>query len=158
MTVLEAAQAEAQKELSDLPLTDGMPPPAVEQLSRIARLKTYPAGRVLFSESNRHDRIHILCNGLVTLEMRVPDHGMRKILTVGRGELLAWSSLLSDGIMTTTAIATEPTRAVEFLTDDLKIMCEHNHEIGYHVMRQVAIALAHRLLATRLQLLDLFRS
>lgn len=149
--------SEVRDALLNLEFTEGMPASAVDQLTQIATLKTYTAGRVLFYESDFHPQIHILCDGLVTMEMRIPGHGVRKILSLGRGELLAWSALLADGVMTTTAIATEETTVVEFLTDDLKSLCERNHELGYYVMRTVAVSLARRLLVTRLQLLDLFR-
>ncbi len=144
-------------ELAGLGLTDGMPPPAVKRFARIAKNNTYPAGKILFNESDRYHQIHIICDGLVTLEMRVPGHGVQKILTLGRGELLGWSALLADGVMTTSAVATEATKTIEFETKELKLLCEQDHEVGYHVMRQVATSLAKRLLATRLQLLDLFR-
>lgn len=145
------------EELARLSLTEGMPYALREQLAKIASYQSYPAGRVLFNESDLHHRIYILCSGLVTLEMRVPGHGTQKILTLGRGDLLAWSALLSDGVMTTSAVASEAIDTIEFVTDDLKDLCQQNHEIGYHVMKQVAISLSKRLLATRLQLLDLFR-
>jgi CRP/FNR family cyclic AMP-dependent transcriptional regulator len=157
LIALDPTKQEIRDTLLDLELTTGMPASAVDPLTQIAQIKTYPAGRVLFYESDRHAHLHILCSGLVTMEMRVPGHGVRKILTLGRGDLLAWSAFLADGVMTTTAIVTEETKMVEFLTEDLKVLCEQNHEIGYYVMRHVAIALARRLLTTRLQLLDLFR-
>jgi CRP/FNR family cyclic AMP-dependent transcriptional regulator len=157
LKLIDSTKKNVREALLDLDLTEGMPASAVEQLAEIAQLRSYPAGRVLFYESDRHSQIHILCDGLITMEMRVPGHGMRKILTLGRGELLAWSALLADGLMTTTAIATEETTVIEFQTDDLRSLCDKNHELGYYVMRQVAVSLARRLLATRLQLLDLFR-
>ena len=155
--MLDATKQEVRNALVGLELTGGMPASAIDQLTNIAQLKSYATGRVLFNESVYHAQIHILCDGLVTMEMRVPGHGMRKILTLGRGELLAWSALLADGVMTTTAIVTEDTKVIEFLTEELKSLCDQNHELGYYVMRQVAVSLARRLLATRLQLLDLFR-
>lgn len=134
-----------------------MPARSVERLSQIAKLRLYPVGRVLFSESEHHHSIHVVCRGLVTLEMRIPNHGVQRILTVGSGEILAWSALLADGVMTTSAVVTEETQAIEFIAEDLKALCEQDYELGYHVMRQVAVSLSRRLLATRLQLLDLFR-
>ncbi len=35
-------------------------------------------------------------------------------------------------------------------------LCQRDHEVGYHVMRQTVCAMQRRLVATRLQLLDLF--
>jgi CRP/FNR family transcriptional regulator, cyclic AMP receptor protein len=156
MDIMESTKQDVRKMLASLELTEGMPDSAIDQLAAIAQLNAYPAGRVLFYESDRHDHLHVLCDGLVTMEMRVPGHGIQKILTLGRGELLAWSALLSDGVMTTSAIVTEDTTLIELPTERLKTLCEQNHELGYYVMRQVAISLARRLVATRLQLLDLF--
>ncbi len=157
MTLEGSSQSEIYEELSKLALTNGMPDWTVKQLSHIARWKSYQAGRVLFCESEHHDRIHVLCSGMVTLEMRVPNQGVQKILTLGSGDFLAWSALLTDGVMTTSAVVTQETHVIEFSTKELKALCEQNYELGYHVMRVVAVSLARRLLATRLQLLDLFR-
>jgi CRP-like cAMP-binding protein len=58
--------------------------------------------------------------------------------------------------MTATATTQEATRLVVIPGATLGALCESNHEIGYRVMQQMARALAQRLVATRLQLLDLF--
>lgn len=75
----------------------------------------------------------------------------------GPNEILAWSGFLADGAMTTSAIAIESIRTIEFDCHQLKRLCEDDHDLGYFIMKQVAVGLARRLLATRLQLLDLFR-
>jgi CRP-like cAMP-binding protein len=157
MTVEESSPSEVYTALARMALTRGMSASSIQQLSQIGQCKSYPAGRLIFNESEYHDRLHILCSGMVTLGMRVPNHGVEMILTLGDGEFLAWSALLADGIMTTSAVVTKDTTAIEFSTHDLKVLCEQNYELGYHVMHQVAISLSRRLLATRLQLLDLFR-
>jgi len=144
--------------LAVLPLAEGMPADTLGALAQIAHLQVYPVGRIIFNESEQHKRLHLIYQGIVTLEMRIPGHGLQKILSVGPGELLAWSALLADGIMTTSAIVAETVEAIDFDTDVLKELCERNHEVGYYLMRHVAIGLSKRLLATRLQLLDLFRN
>ena len=50
----------------------------------------------------------------------------------------------------------EAVKTVALPGDQLRQLCEAEHEVGYHIMRQLASALSRRLLATRLQLLDLF--
>ncbi len=77
----------------------------------------------MFQESEFHDRIHLLCDGMVRLEMRIPNHETQTIMTLGKGDLLAWSPFLSDGIMTTTAIAMQPTRAIDFNAYRLRELC-----------------------------------
>ena len=70
--------------------------------------------------------------------------------------MLAWSSLLGDGMMTATATATEFSEAVFFDAGELNALLEKNVELGFEMMRVVAKSLSRRLLATRLQLLDLY--
>jgi CRP-like cAMP-binding protein len=58
--------------------------------------------------------------------------------------------------MTATATALEPVRTVAFDGEKLRSLCDQQPDIGYHLMNQLAVALSRRLLATRLQLLDVF--
>lgn len=85
--------------------------------------------------------------------MAIPGRGRVPILTAGPGDVLAWSALVQQKIMTSTAVAQEPVRTIAFDGNALRQLCECNHAIGYYVMRQLAPALSHRLVATRLQLL-----
>ena len=90
------------------------------------------------------------------LQMRVPGRDDVRILSLGPGDMVAWSALLTGGRMTASAVALEDTEVVSVSARDVLAICESNHSFGYHVMRQMGQALADRLLATRLQLLDLF--
>lgn len=127
------------------------------QLEAIATHRHWPPGTLLFQEGVEHDNIYLLLSGHVRLEMLVPDRGRIPLLTVGVGDLVGWSPLTGQNIMTATAMALEPTHALAFDGLRLAEACEDSHELGYYVMRQIVIALSERLLSTRLQLLDLFR-
>jgi CRP/FNR family cyclic AMP-dependent transcriptional regulator len=134
----------------------GIPGDLIVLLDRIASSRAYRAGDVLFLEGTVHPEFHLIAEGTVRLEMFVPRRGRVPILSLGPGDVLAWSSILSDSLMTSTAVALEDVRTITFEREQLLGLCETEHEIGYHVMRQLAAALSRRLLATRLQLLDLF--
>jgi CRP/FNR family transcriptional regulator, cyclic AMP receptor protein len=129
---------------------------SIDALARIGSLHDDPAGSVLFSEGQHHDKIYFLISGSVTLDMMTAKCGRQIILTVGRGELLAWSPLIDDQLMTATAMATEPTQSVAFVAKELLSLLEAQPLLGFRVMWIVARALSRRLLATRLQLLDLY--
>jgi len=58
--------------------------------------------------------------------------------------------------MTATATAMDDVRAVSTSGEAILALSETDHEFGYRFMRRMAEALSRRLLATRLQLLDLF--
>ena len=78
------------------------------------------------------------------------------VLTLEAGDLLGWSGLVDSTQVTATAIAVQDTRAIALPADRLKALCQEDHDIGYEIMRRVAVALSRRLVATRLQLLDMF--
>ena len=88
----------------------------------------------------------------------MPTRGGVRILSVGPGDMIAWSALLGDGRMTASAVAIEDTEVVAIPAADALALSETHPEFGYYLMQRVANALANRLVATRLQLLDLFGS
>jgi len=148
-----------------MPLTDtvlqceflrAIPRYLIPKLTNLAQVRVFPPGAILFQEGVTHGEFHIVAGGHVRLDMAVPGRGRVPILTAGPGDILAWSALVQQKVMTSTAVAQEAVRTIAFDGDALRQLCEGNHEIGYYVMKQLAAALSHRLVATRLQLLDLF--
>ena len=128
-----------------------------QSLAAIGRIVDIGSGETLFREGERHPRLYWIVDGRVTLEMSTGGTSQKLLLTLGPGDLLAWSAILSGGRMTSTATTTLPSRLLAIDEADLSKLCQSNHEIGYRVMEHLARRLAERLLATRLQLLDLFR-
>ncbi|HEX6985245.1 MAG TPA: cyclic nucleotide-binding domain-containing protein [Planctomycetaceae bacterium] len=134
----------------------GVPDEVRDRLARLALRRTFPAGTTMFVEGNRHDEFHLVEAGQVRLEMSVPRRGRVPILTIGPGDVLAWSAVLGGGVMTATAVAVGTVVTAAFDGPALRRLCEAEPAVGYHVMRQLSSALSRRLVATRLQLLDLF--
>ena len=148
-----------------IPLTDtvlqceflrAIPRKLIPLLIDLAQVRVYPPRAILFQEGVAHGEFHIVASRHVRLDMAIPGRGRVPILSAGPGDALAWSALAPQQIMTSTAVALQPVKTIAFDGDALRQLCERNHEIGYYVMRQLETALSHRLVATRLQLLDLF--
>jgi CRP/FNR family cyclic AMP-dependent transcriptional regulator len=129
---------------------------SIRKLAELATVIDYPEGTILFCEGEYRDQIYIIVDGSMKLEMTTTQCGRQTILTVGSGDLLAWSAILGDGTMTSTAIAVEPSRVIVIVASDLKNCFRRDTKFGYEMMQVVAKALSIRLLATRLQLLDLY--
>ncbi len=127
-----------------------------ESLAELAAVEHFDSGSTIFREGERHPFVYWVIDGQVSLEMSSGEKTLRPLLTLVKGDLLAWSALLTDRRMSATAKAIIPTRLLQFETLWLLDLCEQNHEVGYRVMQHLAAQLAQRLLATRLQLLDLF--
>jgi len=143
--------------LGELSFARGLPPRALEALATMAGVETVPQGQVLFREGTLVHDLFLVQTGVFTLDMHVPARGGRvTILTVGPGELLAWSALLGEGSMTATATAVEESRIITLPGEKLRTLCNVDTGFGYSLMRHLAAALSKRVLATRLQLLDQF--
>jgi CRP-like cAMP-binding protein len=142
--------------LGEMSFARGLPARAMEALATMAELQTVAQRGILFHEGAQCQDLFLVQSGFFTLDVHVPARGRVTILTVGPGELLAWSALLGEGSMTATATAVEESRVLTLPGDKLRTLCNVDHEFGYSLMRHLSIALSRRLLATRLQLLDLF--
>ena len=142
--------------LGEMSFAKGLPARALEALSTMAELETVPGSGVLFREGRLCQDLYLVQAGSFTLDVDVPSRGRVTILKVGPGELLAWSALLGEGSMTATATAVEESYVLKLPGDKLRTLCNVDHEFGYSLMRHLSIALSRRLLATRLQWLDLF--
>ena len=149
-------QQQLQQSLRELHFSAHLSDATAQKLAALLTPRDFAAGAVLFDEGTVSPWLYVIVAGEIALEMCVPARGCTRILTLGPGDLLAWSSLLGDGRMTATAIATSPARLLAASATDLKALCDADHEFGFELMRGMAQALARRLTATRLQLLDLY--
>lgn len=144
------------KMLAATPLGRGLSVGDVEKVAGIAVVEQLDPPEVLFQEGAICDCLYLVTAGLVGLDMCMPRQGCVRILTVGPGEFVGWSAIVGDGRMTTRATIVEPATLIGLPGDQLRSLCNDDHDIGYGVMHQVAIDLSRRLLATRLQMLDVF--
>lgn len=142
--------------LDELRFTADLPAAMLDRLAEIASLQRFAAGAVLFREGAHHESLYLLCSGRVAIEMRVPGRGNVRIMSLGPGDVVGWSALLGGGPMTASAVALEPCEVLAIPGAELAALCASDHELGHALMRQMATALSRRLVATRLQLLDLF--
>jgi CRP-like cAMP-binding protein len=142
--------------LEEMHFSADLPPEVVEKLAAESAIQRVSAGAVVFREGGKNDNLYLVHTGRVALEMNFPGRGAVRILTLGPGEMVGWSSLLDHGKMTAGAVAVEDTELVVAPAIKLRELSETNRDFGFHLMRQMAGALAKRLVATRLQLLDLF--
>ncbi len=144
----ELRQLDALKSLGDA---------EIGQLAQVAVCRTIPAGTILFAEGDEHTRLYFVADGSLQLQMARSQSAKQTLLTVGVGELLAWSAIVGPGTMTASAIAAEQSRVIELPVVELQRLFESDPSLGYHFLKIIALALSRRLLATRLQLLDLLR-
>lgn len=142
--------------LRRMPLLDELPEASVERLAEHSCIVEFPPGSVIFRQGEPASTMHLVLEGEVALEICAPGIGCRRILTVSPGELLGWSPALGESQLTATARALTSTRTVAVNGERIRDACETDPRFGYEFMKRVAVALARRLNATRLQLLNVY--
>src|SRR5207245_5308105 len=105
---------------------------------------------VLFKEGSVLNRILILAEGKVGLEITGATEKARRIFTVTDGELLGWPPILSQSTMTATARTLTPVKVVSISADQLLEVCHRDPRFGFLLMERTAEALAAQLTAARL--------
>jgi CRP-like cAMP-binding protein len=128
----------------------------LDRLAPLAQTVSVRAGSLVFRQGDVANSFYLLLEGSVSLEICAPAIGCKRILTVEPGELLGWSPALAQPRMTATARALTDVLAVRLDAAGCLAICESEPRFGYELMKRTAIALAKRLNATRLQLLNVY--
>jgi CRP-like cAMP-binding protein len=126
------------------------------RLFALGEIKSYPVGERLFFEGQICKDIFLLAEGQMVLETSLPGQEPMRLQIVGPGELLGWSPILGLGPMTATARAITPCHVLALNADRIWSLAEEDPKFVLELMRRVAITLARRLNATRLQLLEAY--
>lgn len=143
-------------QLRSLKFTADLPEHVIAELADITSEEDVTSGTRIFREGAEFSRMLVVISGRVMLDMHVPSRGNVSILSLGPGDMVGWSAVVGDAVMTASATAATDAHVLAFDGPALGALCERNHEIGYRFYRQMSAALSRRLVATRLQLLDLF--
>jgi CRP-like cAMP-binding protein len=142
--------------LREIRFLHDMGPMHLAQIAGIARLRDFQEGDVVFRQGEAAQHVYLVVSGNISLEICAAGTGCKQILTLGPGELLGWSSMLEQLCYTAKARSLGPAQLVEINVAQLLAICDRDPQFGYALMRQAALALAKRLSATRMQLLDVY--
>lgn len=115
----------------------------------------FDTGERILRVGDEADRFFIVRRGRVEITLSSPPEGTLTVATVGPGELLGVSWLAAPHRVVFDARASEPTDAVAFDAVCLRDKCDADHELGYALFGNFATLMRDRLVAARLQLLDL---
>ena len=142
--------------LRDVPLFHGLSDDSLELIAGCGSNVHFHEGEVLFREGDPADTFYVIRHGAVALEMFVPARGPVTIETMQSGEVLGWSWLFAPYRWHFDARALTVVRATGFDGACLRAKCDADHELGYQLMGRFAELMLRRLMATRLQLLDVY--
>jgi CRP-like cAMP-binding protein len=142
------------EQLRELTFLDGFPAENLEQIASISQMRQFKPNGVLFEEGANADRLYLIVSGNVLLQVDSPMTGCKPIMTIGRGELLGWSSLTDNREYAAKAVIVEPLQAIEIDGSKLRAICDRDPRFGYELLRRAISAVAKRLNVTWKQLAD----
>lgn len=138
------------------PFLHGLSAEHMETLVGCASNVRFAEGNSLINEGEIANTFFLIRSGRVALECEIPGRTSIRIQTVGPGEVLGWSWLISPHRWHFSGIAVTDTRAIALDGECLRTKCELNKEFGYEMLKRLAVVMERRLEATRLQLLDVY--
>lgn len=133
-----------------------LPEDAVARLEPHVRRMTYDVGAEILREGAPTPALGIVVSGRVALRLRVPERGPTTVLTAEPGNIVGWSAVVPPHRATSTAVALVPTELLLLDGAALRTQLDADPVLASAVYRSLLEAVAHRLNATRMQLLDLF--
>ena len=138
------------------PFLAGLSKPYMETLIGCASNTRFNEGSYLIHEGQLANTFFMIRTGRVAVEIDVSPKGLLRVQTIGPGDVLGWSWLISPFRWHFSACAVAEVRAVALDGECLRKKCESDHDFGYEMMKRLAQVMERRLEATRLQLLDLY--
>jgi CRP/FNR family transcriptional regulator, cyclic AMP receptor protein len=142
--------------VSEHPFFKGLEERHIQLIVGCAKNVRFDEGEIVFHEGDPADQFYFIREGLVAVELMIPQRGFATLQTVSEGEVLGWSWLLAPYRWRFGARTLQPTRALAFDGKCLRGKCEDDHDLGYELLKRFTNVVTERLEATRLQLLDLY--
>ena len=116
----------------------------------------FPDGDHVIHEGQVANTFYLIRAGRIAIHMDVPGKQDLRIQTVGPGEILGWSWLISPYRWHFSGEAVTEVRAIALDGECLRNKCEKDAQFGYEMLKRLAQVMERRLDATRLQLLDVY--
>jgi CRP-like cAMP-binding protein len=142
--------------IREQPFFQGLEERHIKLVTGCAKNVRFEAGQVIFREGEEADKFYLIREGLVAVEVLVPERGSTAVQTVCEGEMLGWSWLFPPYRWRFQARTRQATRALAFDGKCLRAKCEGDHDLGYELLKRFSRVVTDRLEATRVQLMDLY--
>jgi CRP/FNR family transcriptional regulator, cyclic AMP receptor protein len=106
-------------------------------------------GEFLAREGDSANAFYLIQSGHVEVATRRTVHEPVTIQTIGPGEVIGWSWIVPGQQWKFDCRAADDVSGLAFDANWLRERCEQDHELGYHLLKQLLTVIANRLAATR---------
>ncbi|MCJ7619854.1 MAG: ATP-binding protein [Anaerolineae bacterium] len=145
--------------LRKVSIFEGLTDSQLERIAEICREETHPAGSLIIEEGEPAERLYVLREGRVALEMGVriwPERRVRqmRVETLNAGQPFGLSTLTDSDLRTMSARAVDRCRSITLGGQDLRRLMDSDPVMGYEINAGLSNVLAERLRYTRLSLTE----
>ena len=138
--------------LRSFPYFAGVGADSLKAVAAAAEERPFKPGEPLFREGDIARALYILREGQVDIVYQLHEGEGRVVDTVVGGDLIGWSSVVEPYRCTATAVPRSFGRAVHIGAAAIRDLCDRDHTLGYHLLKELAATLSRRLQGALVQL------
>ena len=137
---------EVKKLLKLVSLFRGLDDRQVEQVAEITQPETYGADETIFDQGNTGDKMYVIQDGQVEIQVKDNAGLLNSVLILGQGQVFGEMALLDSGERSASVIALQPNTVVYGISgNEFTALCEADAAIGYIMMRNIALDLSFKI-------------
>jgi CRP-like cAMP-binding protein len=126
----------------------------IKTLARFASEQQIEPDQVLFRQGEHAHHFYLIRNGSITIEIPAITGPQLEVQSLGAGQILGWSWLISPYRWNFQARAEAPTTLLAFDGDAVLAQCEAEPPFGYALLKRFASLMAERLEVARQRMMD----
>ncbi len=121
-------------------LTDEM----LEKLIPVTDLLLFDENEFIFRQGDEADRLYMLMEGKVLLELDVSDSITVSVSSIKPGQAFGWSAMLEEASFSVNALCSERCEVLSIRSEKLKALLEQDHTMGYILSQRLLVIMKKR--------------
>ncbi|MCG8614952.1 MAG: cyclic nucleotide-binding domain-containing protein [Desulfobacterales bacterium] len=122
---------------------EGIDPTVVEEISSVCKSRSYAAKDVIFEKGAAAGHLYILKSGSVELLLRKTDNIVYGLETPG--EIFGWSSIVENGVYTSTATCVTETDVLSISKNDIEGIFNRHTDAAVTFYRRLGSIVSKRI-------------
>jgi CRP-like cAMP-binding protein len=137
---------EVIKLLKPVSLFRGLNESQLRRVAQMTRQETYGADAAIFDQGDSGDKMYVVQNGQVEIQVKDSAGLLNSVLILGQGQIFGEMALLDQGERSASVIALQPDTLLYSISGaEFKALCEQDTVIGYMMMRNIALDLSFKI-------------
>ncbi len=135
--------------LKQLDLFSNLSEEAIDKIAAICHAQIYEANQTIIKRNSPPDNFYLIQKGMVKIVTsaagEVEDSSGSVVVTLGQGQSFGEMGLVDSGTRSATVKATTATNLLAINCNLFNNLCERDTNLGYQIMRNIAIDLSFKL-------------